>query len=147
MTKHADLEKLHARIVALFAGPLVGVRFPDVDGETLSASARDTRQAEAKVEGLRAQLEDARRILDEEEAKLEARIDRALAYLRVYADGNPALLAEVEAVTEQARPQLSTSAPRRRGRPPKVSEVLALEESAPAPQRNGVHAPTGAEPS
>ena len=127
MTKLADLEARKARLLSLFEGPLAGVRFPDVDADILSAHAKSARQAEVRVDALRAQLDEARSALEEEERKLELRLDRALAYLRIYADGNPALLEQLE----PDRPEV-VPAPRRRGRPRKVSsENLALEPAEP----------------
>ena len=124
MTKLADLEARKARLLALFEGPLAGVRFPDVDADILSAHAKTAREADVRVEALRSQLEQARGVLEEEERKLELRLDRALAYLRVYADGNPELLTQLE----PALPRVVAPA-RRRGRPPKTasSENLPLE--------------------
>ena len=127
MTKLADLEARKARLLALFEGPLTGVRFPDVDADILSAHAKTAGEAAVRVEALRAQLEQARGVLEEEERKLELRLDRALAYLRVYAEGNPELATQLEPALPAVVPPA-----RRRGRPPKMaSENLALETTEP----------------
>jgi len=140
MPKLAQLEALHARLLALFEGPLAGVRFPDVDADILLAHVRAASEAEARVERLGAELEEARGLLDQEEQKLEGRIVRGLAYLRVYVDGNPVfltepgLLTELEALGERlhpARPPAALAgAARRRGRSSKPSERLLLDTSA-----------------
>ena len=145
MTKLADLEAAHARVLALFEGPLAGVRFPDVDADILNAHVRDAKKAAVRVETLRAELDDARRVLDEEEDRLAGRVERALAYLRVYAEGNVPLLGEVEAVSERLRPQAVVAAmptTRRRGRPPKASGMLALQAAAPARESTSSQADT-----
>ena len=121
MTKLADLEAQKARLLSLFAGPLAGVRFPDVDADILSAHSKAAREAEIRVEALRAQLDEAKSLLEDEEQKLQHRLDRGLAYLRVYAEGNEALLAQLEPMRPAPPP-----APRKRGRPPKTSEPLDL---------------------
>jgi hypothetical protein len=124
-----------ARVVALFDDTLKGVVFPGLDRSVL-------RAALAEVEHAYAAVTDARRILEASEATLlEAsralvkKAERAVAYARVYADGegDDALIGELDglASTRNARrPEVQAAEkPRgkKRGRPPLNS--LPLVES------------------
>jgi len=121
---------LHARLLGLFEGPLAGVRFPDVDAGILAAQMKSAKDAALRLEQARTALEDARSALAEEEAKLDGRVERALAYLRIYAADDPVLLVELEGMNDHAQPRSASATPssRRRGRPPRASEVLGLAE-------------------
>lgn len=134
MMNSDDSAALHARLLGLFEGPFAGVRFPDVDAEILSAQLCSAKAAAARLEEARTALEAARHALAEEETKLESRTERALAYLRVYAAGDPVLLVELEALSDHTQPRSApapmTSSVRRRARPVRASEVLALAPPA-----------------
>lgn len=150
-THPESLEPSLRELVELFAGPLATLTFPGVDSRALvtlaaqvEADASELARLEATVAALRARLTDAR---DE----LLPRAQRALAYARVYADGDGSaeLAARLDALVlprpRPARPTPGTAAtatnaptdatPRKRGRPRKDATAAAttLFTTAPAP--------------
>ena len=119
-------------ILALFLGPLAGVRFPDVDGEILDRCADDAYAAQIEVEAAERALEEARARTRDATAVFLASATRALAYARVFAAGQPVLEAALAAPglaapgpavssADQARanPARLERETRRRGRPKK----------------------------
>jgi hypothetical protein len=85
-------------VLALFADELADVRFPDVDDATLRSAAAVVAEAHAEVRRLEAALQDARRALDEAHDALVVRAQRGMAYARVFADGDVALLARLDSI-------------------------------------------------
>lgn len=118
MSKLADLQSQHLHLLSF----VEGLRFPDVDAESLAHDLRAAQTEAARVDDLRAQLDEARTKLDDAEQRLEDRQRRALAYLRVYAEGNPAMQAQLAQLGVEPSVEV---APKKRGRP-KKSEVLEL---------------------
>lgn len=132
-------------VIALFSDELEGVRFPDVDAAVLADDVGGVEAAAADVARIEAALEAARRVLDDAQDALLHRASKAVAYGRVFAIGNDALMSRLDAIT-LPRPRLRGAAPalptaevsKRRGRkstPP--SETLfagpvAVEEDAAA---------------
>lgn len=123
-------------MLALFAGPLADVRFPDLDRSTLQASADEAVRAQLEVESMERALDDARSRAREASAAFVSATTRALAYARVFATGQPAL----EAVLATS-PVLASSTPthprdardgktegekKRRGRPRKDASTAEL---------------------
>jgi hypothetical protein len=131
------LEPAIVELLSLFAGPLSGVRFPDIDHATLSELASEVELAQAEVEQVRALLTSSLAQLEARRAELHARAQRAKAYARVYAEGNAALQAELDRiVVPKPGPQgatsmlrLADSEPKKRGRPRKVREPSSLFEA------------------
>jgi hypothetical protein len=115
-------------LLELFKGPLGNVRFADIDAEGLANLAAEVEAAASEVqrqEGQVAQLREA--LIDRQEALLQL-AQRALAYARVYAENDEALLEEVnrialprapkprkpgaaKAVAREARPEASDALP------------------------------------
>lgn len=143
MTTLETLDPSLRALVELFAGPLAGVTFPGVDSRALvalatavDADATELARLETAAATLRARLTEAR---DE----LLARAHRALAYARVYADGDgPAeLAARLDAMVlpraRGARPApvapAAAEAPKKRGRPRKDASATTLFAAAPSP--------------
>ncbi|MCC6552889.1 MAG: hypothetical protein IT372_07695 [Polyangiaceae bacterium] len=134
-------------LLALFEGPLKGVRFPDVDHGVLGELAEAVRRAAEEVEQARALLEAAEAALEERRQALLSRGQRALAYARVYADGNAELRGEIDRIAlpgsglrvESREPEAAAAgepARRRPGRPRKVREgapLFALPDAGEAP--------------
>ena len=84
----AEIPEAVAAVIDLYAGPLDGVRFPDLDHATLrSGVARFERSAE-QVERQLAALAAAQRDLKQAHDQLWQLAQRALAYAQVYAEGN-----------------------------------------------------------
>jgi hypothetical protein len=146
-THPESLEPSLRELVELFAGPLATLTFPGVDSRALvtlaaqvEADASELARLEATVAALRARLTDAR---DE----LLPRAQRALAYARVYADGDGSaeLAARLDALVlprpRPARPTPGASAtasppdaaPRKRGRPRKDATAAATTLFTTAP--------------
>ncbi len=113
-------------VMALFAGPLGEVRFPDVDAPTLGAAADELRAAQLEIEALERALDDARaRARDRGDAFAEL-CRRALAYARVFASAQPELRAALDDVRMPVEAAAHGPAPRKRGRPRKDSVTVAL---------------------
>jgi hypothetical protein len=124
-------------VLGLFGGPLADVRFPDIDRASLEALAQGCCDAQAALESARARTRAAQEALGD-------RAQRALAYARVFALGQPELeealsslrapgkgaTQEREAKAASSSGLLEGEAPRRRGRPRKVSgePLLSIEE-------------------
>jgi hypothetical protein len=127
-------------LLDLFRDQLAAVRFPDVDGDKLTAAVRDTEEAALAVAAAEAALAAARVALDERQDALLARAQRALGYLRVFADGDAALAARLDAIVLPRRgraPEVTAAAtgePRRRGRPPKFNASTPMLPSIATPE-------------
>jgi hypothetical protein len=120
-------------VLALFAGPLAQVAFPDVDAALLGRHADAVRAAAREVARAEAMVADARRQLDERTATLTAAARRGLAYARIYAEAHPELDL-VGQTTIAAAPLQPPEPPRpRRGRPPKTPRPELPFTAAPGP--------------
>ncbi|MEZ4398397.1 MAG: hypothetical protein R3B06_00155 [Kofleriaceae bacterium] len=128
-------------LLALFAETLADVKFPDVDSRALTTEAKQVLDRAAEVGRAEAALAEARRTLVEAQDQLHQRAQRALAYARVYADGDAELSARLDAIglprprapraTTAAAP--TSDAPRKRGRPRKEPAPTTLFSVPPAP--------------
>jgi hypothetical protein len=85
-------------VLALFRDDLAAVRFPDVDATLLQGALDVVADAHAEVRRLEAALDDARRRLESAQEALSLKAQRGVAYARVYADGDAALTARLEAL-------------------------------------------------
>ena len=79
-------------VVALFEGPLSGVRFADIDADGLSKLAAEVEQQEAK-------LIELRQGLAQRQETLLGLAQQALAYARVYAENDEELLAKLNDIS------------------------------------------------
>jgi hypothetical protein len=136
-------------VLDLFTTSLADVRFADVDGPTLGRVAADVEAAAEAVATAQSALDAARDVLQQRQDTLLQHAQRALAYARVYAEGDAALSGQIETVSlprptrrGRAEEALVLSAdvqpgPRRRGRPRKVpvanpvNETMALSVTLP----------------
>lgn len=85
-------------VVALYSGPLEGVRFADIDAESLGNLATEVETISAEVEALEAQLGSLREALAQKEELLLSITQQALAYARIYAESDEALTAELNEI-------------------------------------------------
>ncbi len=127
-------------VLDLFSTELAGVRFGDVDAQTLFQATAAVETAATEVATLEASFADARARLQERQDALLQQVHRAVAYARVYAEADAELSARLEAIAlprSPRRPRSDASAPssvpaepqaerRPRGRPRK-STVPANE--------------------
>jgi hypothetical protein len=137
-------------VVDLFTKELSHLRFGDLEAGVLAGSADDVKAVAADVAGAEAVLESSRARLAEKQDALLLKAQRALAYARVYAEGQPELAARIEqiALPRGARRSMraesgaieiddtqgagaAAAVARRRGRPRRTepeSTLLALPE-------------------
>jgi len=130
-------------LVDLFSGPLATVTFPGVDSRRLAALAAEVEADTAELARLDAAAATLRQRLADARDDLLQRANRALAYARVYADGEgpSELAAQLDALvlprTRSQRPAATVAsptaaasaeptAPRKRGRPRKEPQPSTL---------------------
>lgn len=126
LPQHDPIAPWCADVLGLFAGPLVEVRFPDVESATLESAADEVRRAQLEAEALERALDEARGRTLEANAALADRCTRALAYARVFATAQPELEAAVAAVRARTERPSAELAPKKRGRPRKDSATVEL---------------------
>jgi hypothetical protein len=98
-------------LASLFGDALTGVKFPDVDGDTLTTAVARVDELAQNVARLEDQLAQARAALDGGTAELGRLATRAHAYARVFADDNDELRTRIDAITlPRARATRSASA-------------------------------------
>lgn len=136
----------------LFTSELRDVRFPDVDGAALASAVNAVHAAAEELARAEAVVEAARQALGERQDALLHKGQRALAYARIFAEENPALMVRLDALqlprgsrrsatrtepaTAGAAPATAVepTAPRRRGRPPKSAATAPTAEGGLFPQ-------------
>ena len=119
-------------LLDLFTTSLADVRFADVDGQALARCATEVESAAEAVALAQSALDAAREALQQKQDALLQRAQRALAYARVYAEGDETLSGRLDGVslprpTRRSRAEdalvLSVDpqpSPRPRGRPRKA---------------------------
>jgi hypothetical protein len=129
-------------LLDLFSTDLADLRFADVDASTLAVLTASVESAAETVGAAQAALDAARTELQGRQDLLQQHAQRALAYARVYAEGDAELSARLDAIalpraarrgrTDGEEPLVlsaAEAAPRKRGRPRKEA---AAPESTPA---------------
>jgi hypothetical protein len=112
-------------VLDLFEGELAHVKFGDLEEAVLAKASQAVVLAAEAVEKAEATLAAARAVLAEQQDDLLKKAQRALAYLRVYAEGDAALSARLEPIT----------LPRPVRRPSKVEGAERDKGLAPATER------------
>jgi hypothetical protein len=99
-------------VVALFRGPLHNVRFADIDASGLSTLAEEVEGAAAEVQAHETKLAELRQLLSQKQETLLGLAQQALAYARIYAEGDEALSAELNdiALPRAAKPRKAAPA-------------------------------------
>ncbi len=85
-------------LMGLFESRLVDVRFPGIDGETLAEACDRLAEHCRAVDDARQALDEAQRAFDAELDEVRALGRRALSYLEVYAQGDEALLDDLQPI-------------------------------------------------
>jgi ElaB/YqjD/DUF883 family membrane-anchored ribosome-binding protein len=147
-------------VVDLFTKELTHLRFGDLEAGVLAASADEVKAVAVEVAEAEAVLDGVRARLAEKQDALIQKAQRALAYARVYAEGQPDLAARIEQIAlprgarraarvdavpapsdEMQAAAAGGAALRRRGRPRRIepeSTLLALpDETALDPAMSG----------
>lgn len=140
-SKTDPIPQLARVTIELYSTLLREVRFPDLDHELLEGAAEEVRDAQQEVECIETALEQARAVVREKTAQLNAQADRGLAYARIFAAGNADLSARVGEIERLGRTHASVAeAPKKRGRPRKGQQESGLfgdEVEASAQQGHG----------
>lgn len=138
---------MHA-LLRLFGNELKAVKFPDLDRGVLEAAAEQVKERAIALAHAQASLDAARHALHDSQEALLQKGQRALAYVRIFAEENPELAQQLDGISLQ-RPLRKTparegagaveenAAPKRRGRPPKVprpTDSLFAEPGVAAPE-------------
>jgi len=133
-------------VVDLFTKELTHLRFGDLEAGVLASSSDEVKAVAAEVAEAEAVLEGVRARLAEKQDALVQKAQRALAYARVYAEGQPDLASRIEQIALPRGARRATrvdaipapsdemqptggAALRRRGRPRRIepeSTLLAL---------------------
>jgi hypothetical protein len=138
-------------VLTLFAGPLSAVSFPGVDRAVLEGAAERVARASEELHRVEILLAEARAALDQGREALAQTCARALAYARVYADGDDELSRHLDTMPPPRGPRRSprveetlpptvaattSTLPRKRGRPRRPgSEVLFHDDMVQTPER------------
>lgn len=86
-------------VLELFQGPLASVRFADIDAAGLSKLAAEVEAAASDVQEHEGKLAELRQTLAQRQEALLSLAQQALAYARVYAESDEALLDAVNRIT------------------------------------------------
>jgi len=128
---------LARQVIDLYTEELAEVRFPDLDLSALLYAQAELHAAQLEVERVEAELADKRAELELRSQALVAKAERALAYARIFAQGDEQLaprLADIgrrkSGLSSQSSQTTSATgeiaAPKRRGRKPKPEEPEEL---------------------
>lgn len=121
-------------VLELFEGPLSEVRFGDIDGAALRRLASEVEASAAELDAHQAALEALRKATTERLDQLLGQTQRALAYARIYAEGDEALTAQL------AQINLSRPAKRQKGDAVTDSEVTPKSGARTARSRQAAPA-------
>lgn len=124
---------LARQVIDLYSVELADVRFPDLDLSALLYAQTELHAAQLEVERVEAELAEKRAELETRSQALLAKAERALAYAKIYAQGDDDLAprladmgrkrsASAMSAHTQSSPGL-IAAPKRRGRKPKSDEA------------------------
>lgn len=113
---HESMPPFARDVLELFARQLPELKFPGVDVEVLRAHAAELAEAQAEVERVEGQLEQARAEAAIRAVTLTTMAQRALAYARIYAEGDAELEAQVAEIAERRGGQAAEAPAGRRRR-------------------------------
>lgn len=119
-------------VLELFQGPLASVRFADIDAAGLAQLAAEVEAASSEVREHENKLGELRPILAQRQEALLALAQQALAYARVYAENDEALLEAVNRISlpRAAKPRKAPASAKGTGARDGGSEAAAGGDSA-----------------
>ncbi len=110
-------------LLALFRSELADVRFPDLDRERLERACAEVHAADLEAARLFAALEAAEEARTAARTALSRLVDKGVAYGRIFAAEDPALLAKVLAIDPPpAKKQGRKPGPGKPGRPRRIPD-------------------------
>jgi hypothetical protein len=115
-------------VLELFETTFADARFADIDTKTLARAAVDVQEVATVVASAQAALDSARGALQEQQDALLERVQRAIAYARVYAENDEGLIQRLNAIT-LPRPARKTR--------PNDDAALVLSTTQPSPRPRG----------
>lgn len=124
-----DTEARTQAVLTLYTETLADVQFPDVDCAVLTAAAAEVAAAREALASAEAALDGARGELRAKQIALQQLASRGLAYARIYAEANEPLRERMAVLLgeERAAEATPSEAPKRRGRPRRVSSAPLLD--------------------
>jgi len=127
------------QVIDLYAVELVEVRFPDLDLSSLLYAQSELHAAQLEIERVEAELSQARALWESRSQALTAKAERALAYARIYAQGDAELAPRIADIGKKKSAHIATDtdampgeAPKKRGRKPKLESPSELFGGDPA---------------
>jgi hypothetical protein len=135
-------------VLELFQGPLASVRFADIDAAGLVKLAAEVEAAATEVHEHEGKLTELKQALAQRQEALLVLAQQALAYARVYAEGDDALLEAVNRITlpRAAKPRRATPGKGNAARGEASSDVAdAAPASDAAPAADAANAGGGDE--
>lgn len=137
-TPHPKLDQtpeLARQIIELYSEELADVTFPDVDLAKLRSAQSELHAAQLEVERVEAELAEVRAERDRQSEALSGKAERALAYARVFAQGDPSLAPRIAEIGRKKLPVSEENAnrlPKPRGRKPKATTASELFQAGPS---------------
>jgi hypothetical protein len=133
---------LAVRVLEFFRDHLAEIEFPDVSTSILESQIAELDERRVAVETARAQLRQVESTLDTTRTALAHLAERALAYARIYADGDPGLvqaLAALESVKPpRTKPKARTSRKNGKATSPPAQTTLPSPEVTTESSRHDV---------
>ena len=132
---------LARQVIDLYALDLAEVRFPDLDLSALLYAQSELHAAQLEIERVEQELVHARSLWESRSQALTQKAERALAYARIYAQGDPELAPRIADIgrkksssgAETAAASGEPGAPKKRGRKPKLESPSELFGESAAP--------------
>ncbi len=124
-------QPLAVQVLEFFREHLAEVEFPDVSASILESQVDHLDERQAAVAAARAQLRQAENELDATRTALGQLAERAVAYARVYANGNAGLERALAALDPRPSPRVKPKA--RKGRDSTKAAAAPAQATLPAP--------------
>jgi hypothetical protein len=125
--------ELARQIIELYAEELADVSFPDIDLARLKSAQSELHAAQLEFERVEAELAQARAERDRQSDALSTKAERALAYARVFAQGDPSLAPRIAEIGRRKLPgsEENPKPAKPRGRKPKAETASELFQAGP----------------
>lgn len=120
-----------AEFIDFFKQELAGIEFPDVDANKLDALAEAVCKEADELADLTERVRVARESLLRAQGELRRQSERGLAYIQIYAGGNPELAEAIERLALARERSEDKPARRRKAKSKSKSKSKASKSDAP----------------